>query len=309
MVTLPKNLTTSEHALIEALPKLPALAEVRPTNIWIIEWLSPGERQTGNELHLWMEQQRPRWSIYNQCTSKNEVIRSIERAANYAHQSGMVPILHIDAHGGTSGLAPSRDASGELLAWAELTIPLQQLNVATNCNLIVVVAACLGFAAIQALTKGPRAPAAALVGPDATLNESDLLLGTKEFYRRFKDENPRLTFIAESASREMRTADFEIEPFATLAYETFVEQLVRDIRPAERRARLERLRQRMHQETSFSAEEIERRLAELPELLPSDQLQQIWDYMFMIDLEPKNEERFGLNWKEIAGRILAAQLV
>ncbi len=103
------NLTASERALIETLPNLPALAEVRSTNIWIIEWLSPGERQTGKELHQWMKRQRPRWSIYNQCTAKNEVIRSIERADNFAHRSGMVPILHIEAHGGEAGLAPSRD--------------------------------------------------------------------------------------------------------------------------------------------------------------------------------------------------------
>ncbi len=174
--------------------------------------------------------------------------------------------------------------------------------------MILVVAACLGFAAIQALTRGPRAPVVALVGPDATLNESDLLLGAKEFYRRFKDENPRLTDMVGSASREMRTTGFEIEPFATLAYETFVEQLVKDIRPAEHQARIERLRHRMHQQTGFSEEKIEQRLVGLPELLPSNQLQQIWDYMFMIDLAPNNEQRFGVNWGEIAGRILAERV-
>lgn len=304
-----KNITASERTLIESLPKLPALAEVRPTNIWIIEWLSPGERRTGSELHAWMEQQRPRWSIYYSCTSKREVIRSIERATRFAHRSGMVPILHIEAHGGIAGLAPSSYACGESLSWTELTIPLQQLNLATNCNLIVVAAACLGFAAIQALTKGPRAPAVALVGPDATLSASDLLLGAKEFYRRFKDDSPRLADIAESASREMCAAAFEWEPFATLSYEAFVEQLVRTRRPTEHHARLERLRHRMHQETGLSVEEIEARLAGLPELPPSEELQQIWNYMFMIDLEPKNEERFGLNWKEIADRILAAPVV
>ncbi len=308
-IELSKNITASERTLIESLPKLPALAKVRPTNIWIIEWLSPGERRTGSELHAWMEQQRPRWSIYNSCTSKIEVIRSIERATHFAQRSGMVPILHVEAHGGDAGLAPSSDAYGESLSWIELTIPLQQLNLATNCNLIVVVAACLGFAAIQALTKGPRAQAVALVGPDATLGASDLLIGAKEFYRRFKDDSPRLADIAESASREMFDADFECEPFATLAYEALVEQLVRTRRPTEHHARLERLRQRMDQETVFSVEEIEARLAGLPKFPPSEELQQIWNYMFMIDLEPKNEERFGLNWKDIADRILAALVV
>lgn len=255
-----------------------------------------------------MEQKRHGWSIYNPCTSKNEVIRSIARAADLASQSGVVPVLHIEAHGGPEGLAPSRDAEGELLPWTELTIPLQKLNTATKCNLILVVVTCLGFAAIQALTQGPRAPAVALIGPNATVNESDLLLGAKEFYRRFMDKNPGLTYIAESASREMRTSDFEIEPFATLAYEALVEKLVRGTRPDEYQACLERLRQCMHQQNDFSAKEIERRLTRLPTILPSHHLQKIWDYMFMIDLEPRNQERFGVNWSEISSRILAAQL-
>jgi hypothetical protein len=55
----------------------------------------------------------------------------------------------------------------------------------------------------------------------------------------------------------------------------------------------------MHQETSFSVEEIEQRLSELPEIQSSADLQKLWDHMFMIDLDSKNEERFGLNWTEI----------
>ncbi len=298
------KLTASEMALIDSLPKPPVVAESQTTNIWIIEWLSTGERRTGEELHEWMEQQRPGWSIYNRCVTKGEVIRSIEHAAHAAQQNSMVPVLHIEAHGCPIGIAPSRDAQDELLKWEEITTPLQQLNVATNCNLIVVVAACLGFAAIQALTKGPRAPSVALIGTDATVNESDLLLGTKEFYRRIKDEKPRLIDIVESASGEMRGTDFEIEPFVMLAYEASIEQLLRESRPAERQARIERLRQRMYQETSFSAEVIERRLSELPGIPLSAYFQQIWDHMFMIDLDPKNEERFGLDWAEIERQIL-----
>lgn len=302
------KLTASERSLIDSLPKPPAFAEVQTTNVWIIEWLSTGERRTGKELYEWMEQQRPGWSIYDRCATKGEVICSIKQAAHTTQQNGMVPVLHIEAHSGPNGIEPSRDTKEELLTWGELTIPLQHLNVATKCNLIVVVAACLGFAAIQALTKGPRAPAVALVGPDATVCESDLLLGAKEFYRRFKDKKPRLIDMAESASREMSGTDFEIEPFATLAYESFIEQLIRKKRPLECQARLDRLRHRMHQETSFPEEEIKRRLAELPEILPSDHLQQIWDYMFMIDLDQKNKERFGLNWDEIASQIPAVSV-
>ncbi len=90
--------------MIDSLPKLPAVAEVRSTNIWIVEWLSPGERRTGSELYDWMEQQRPKWAIYNQCDCKADVIRSIEQAAQVTQQIGIMPILHIEAHGGPDGM-------------------------------------------------------------------------------------------------------------------------------------------------------------------------------------------------------------
>jgi hypothetical protein len=49
------KLTASERTLIESLPKPPAVVKLQTTNIWIIEWLSTGERRTGEELHDWME--------------------------------------------------------------------------------------------------------------------------------------------------------------------------------------------------------------------------------------------------------------
>ena len=113
----------------------------------------------------------------------------------------------------------------ELLTWNELTEPLQKLNLVTCCNLVVVVAACIGFAGIKALVRGPKAPAIALVGPDAPIMTSNLLSATKEFYRRWMDDDPKLDEIAISASRAAGTVSFEWEPFAVLAYDAFSEEL------------------------------------------------------------------------------------
>lgn len=292
-------LTASEQRILDLLPKPPPIAEVRPTNIWIIEWLSETERHTGKELHTWIKTWRPGWSIYNHCTTKKEVILSIEKATALSKQTGMIPILHLEAHGNKEGLSPSQSPQGEFLSWNELNIPFQHLNEATKCNLIVVMAACLGFAAIQALTKGPRSPAIALVGTDGTVNESNLLKGTKEFYRRFGDKNPSLFEVAESASLEICGANFEIEPFAILAYEVAIELFIVGKRPAQQKAKRERIYQLMKQETPFSDLEIRKRLDNVNELPDSMIMQEIWNYMFMIDLQPNNEKRFGLDWSKI----------
>lgn len=204
------DLTDAERQILESLPAPPPTAEIRATNVWIVEWLPPNELQTGRLLHEWIIDRRPGWSAYYSCRDKAQVIQTIERATARAQHSNLVPVLHLEAHGGDAGIGLP-DGS-ELLTWEELTTPLQQLNLATRCNLVVVVAACTGFAGIQALRRGPRAPAIALVGPDAPVMPRNLLCGATEFYRRWTDTNPNLQDIAVSASRAAGTVTFEVEP-------------------------------------------------------------------------------------------------
>ncbi|MGD9576771.1 MAG: hypothetical protein AB7Y74_00815 [Syntrophorhabdus sp.] len=181
-------------------------------------------------------------------------------------------MLHLEAHGSEAGLTgPNGTGDKEFLSWDELTDPLQRLNLATQCNLLVFVAACNGFAGIKAFYRGPRAPAVALVGPDSIVAEANLLWGTKEFYRRYMDESPRLTEIVGSASREAGTVEFEKEPFALLAFESMIKAFIHGVPPRQWMQRLERIR------------------ARIPEL------QLRWNELFMIDLWPANQERFGLD--------------
>jgi hypothetical protein len=43
------ELTSAEQELIETLPGPPELAEIRASNVWIVEWLPAGEPQTVTE--------------------------------------------------------------------------------------------------------------------------------------------------------------------------------------------------------------------------------------------------------------------
>lgn len=216
----------------------------------------------------------------------------------------MVPVLHIESHGGTAGLAASTAPDAEWLTWEELIDPLQELNLATRCNLVMLVAACIGFAAIQAFRQGSRAPVVALVGPDTEITPNKLFEGTKEFYRRWMD-TPILIEITESASREMGTVNFELEPFASLCYEAMLRSLIKAVRPAEHQRRAQKLRMRLLAETTFTNSEIETRLAHLSPFPPWQDLQKIWDQMFMIDLCPANKKRFALDVRDILKRIEA----
>lgn len=112
-----------------------------------------------------------------------------------------------------------------------------------------------------------------------------------------------LTEIAESASREMDEVHFEPESFAPLCFEAIVADLVQRTRPSERQRLIEKLRKRALAETELTSEQIESRLAKLPLLPLWEEVQQVWDQMFMMDIWPENKERFSIDVKDIIERI------
>lgn len=281
------DLTDIEQALFERLPRPPQNGRIKkPTIIWIVEWLSPCDQRTGDQLHKWMQEHCPFRSKHYVCKSKKEVITTIERATHFA-DSETIPLLHIEGHGDEDGLqGPHGSGSPESLTWDELTVPLQQLNRHTQCNLVVFVASCTGFAGIQVFSKGPLAPkgylapAVALVGPLAPIVPSDLLNGTKEFYRRLRDNQSNLNEMVNSASLESGEIAFELQPFVFLAFEAFAEMLIILNRPEKQWLELDR---------NFS-----------PPLEERKQFyQSFWDKLFMIDLFPDNQQRFGIDWSVV----------
>jgi len=300
--------TDSERALFNSLPGPPVEAVIKSTNIWIIEWLPSGDLRTGRQLHKWMQSRRRGWSAYFKCESKQDVLFAIEHAIDLAQNSKMSPVLHFEAHGNENGLGKEYGSGHvEFIGWNEITKSLQKLNLATRCNLVVVVAACIGFAGIKALVQGPRAPAIALVGPNASIRADNLLSATKEFYSRWMDTDPKLREIALSASQVAGEASFEWEPFAVLAFDSMAELLIVSMREDQHRIQINRIRQRMLEETELSSAEIESRLSKLTPSLQATFFQHLWDTMFMIDLYPENRERFGVNWSEIVDMVLHKQ--
>lgn len=228
----------------------------------------------------------------------------IEQARKYVQETGSIPMLHIEAHGNEHGIGGP--GGREFLNWSDLTHSFQQLNVATRCNLVLSVAACTGFAAINVFGSGPFAPAAALVGPVSEISSSDLLNGTKELCRRLTSKNPHLSEMADNASREASGVLFEPESFALFAFESFTESIIISKRPEQRQLQFERLRKRMINETNYSVAEIDQRMSQkfpLPIEVRKRFQQAIWDEMFLINRYPENQKKFGVNWSLVLDMI------
>jgi hypothetical protein len=257
------------------MPNLRPQASLVASNVWIIQWLRDAnpttgrkaDRQTGVELHQWMEMKRPGWAHVVICRSKAETIAAIERATFVANKQSLQPILHIETHGCETGIEGADGKGGvEQIEWVELRASFARLNAATQFNLLVFMAACTGFAGIGALLEFGRAPALALVGSDGVISEKQLLDGAKEFYRRLLAGDSTLHEMASEASREAGDEIwFEPEVFPTLARESLIDMIME-------RGRNGRLMQR-----------------------DAAVLQAIWDRMMMTDLYPVNHERFNLD--------------
>lgn len=170
------------------------------------------------------------------------------------------------------------------IEWHDLTLHLQKLNEATRNNLVLVVAACQGFASILASTSGPVAPCIATVGPVHQVDPRELLEAMKELYRGWMDPHPKIEDVAESASRELVSSTIEVESFAISAYEAMVEMLIEKTRPGS------------------SLIDDPHALALLPR-----KMQKHWDRMFMVNLYPENQKRFSFDVRDLVRKILRAR--
>jgi hypothetical protein len=134
-----------------------------------------------------------------------------------------------------------------------------------------------------------------------------LLSGTKEFYRHWMNGDDSFAEIVASASRQTGGVSFAWEPFAVLAYDALAQQLIVSMRKNEQEKKVNRICERMVKETSWSSAEIEDKLSLLTLDLQTKLIQRMWNEMFMIDVYPEHEERFGVNWGREIEMILRLQ--
>lgn len=97
---------------------------------------------------------------------------------------GWKPWLHFEAHAGKAGLEvpDPENPKGVILPWSILVDPLRRINVASEFNLGVFVAACEGIEAIRPMTIKKPAPYMFLIGPSSAIPAEDVECASKDFY-------------------------------------------------------------------------------------------------------------------------------
>lgn len=182
------------------LPRPPTSVTMRYNRVCIVEWLYPDERKTGEQLQDFLRRHKPDAECtYVGAHSKQDVLRALDDIARATEREGVLPLLHIEAHGdkdATGYAGPDGAGNEERLSWDEMRDTLVRINSASRANLVLFSAACWGLGAVMAATEGPL-PFMVVAGPTLKVLPGPLLEATKEFYRH-------------ALPKDMKTASFEM---------------------------------------------------------------------------------------------------
>ncbi|WP_458761937.1 hypothetical protein [Cupriavidus basilensis] len=96
-------------------------------------------------------------------------------------KNGCLPIIQFECHGDAERGFQLGDA-GQFMSWSELEVPLRKINVASRCNLGVVMAACFGMFAISPLKIVRPSPFYFLLGSQDIVTLGELRTQLPVFY-------------------------------------------------------------------------------------------------------------------------------
>ena len=158
-------------------PRVAIKGTFRCNGVLIIDCLASTDYQTARRLdedlvHLRHGDGTPVSNLFK-ITNRPHRVAELDRVRAEAVRSGLCPSVHLEGHGTReAGLAISD--SGERIAWGELGAVLAEINRATRNNLGVVLAACFGAYALDAIDIEAPSPFAVLLGPQAQVSAGDV---------------------------------------------------------------------------------------------------------------------------------------
>lgn len=271
------------------------------SKIYVVESLQPGDQRTGKL--LWEDidtvngfHQRGLETELVHAKTKAEFLASLGRIQSEASQ-GECPILHIECHG-------SKDKTGlilgdsSFLSWAELKPFLTAINVATKCNLLIVMASCYGGYLGQIVLPTDRAPCWGFIGPTDTVYPDELLSTFNAFYGKLLASLDGDESLAALSARKLRFGGYYFTTavnFFKRAYTGYLKEYCSESALEERAKSMSRKLRKMGSQHRPGKGAMKRLLKRTE--APS--FEKYHRQFFMIDLFPENASRFALSLQDM----------
>lgn len=270
------------------------------SKVSIVESLKPKDKKTGQLLY----DQLDMFEVFHQkglklelniISTRLEFENLLDLLTKNAHDFSEIPILQIEAHGSEDKLSMVLN-SGETISWYELEEILRTLNLATKCNLLLVMSTCFGAYASMAISLTNRAPFWGIIGPETTVYPDEIIGSLTNFYSHLyqgKDGSELVKALELNQSQILKFLTSEW--FFVKAYVSYVKNFCNE------------------QATLQAAESFSQKLSasgvvNLPELDLIKQairphgkefFEKLMRHFFMIDLFPENENKISVIYEQI----------
>jgi len=214
-------------------------------------------------------------------------------------KKGYWPILHIECHGleDTTGISL---ANGEHMSWAELKPYLTAINIATKCNLLVVLAACFGGHMVQIIQPVERAPCLALLSPTKEIYPDEILKPLTAFYTELFHSLNLNAALNKLRSHPITEGGYYFKTAPDFFQSVYVGYLkgIAD----EEKFKFKHRAKNIYTELKKSGTTSPGSIGAIKKMLKQTQpdfFKSYYENLFMIDLYPKNKSRFNITYAEV----------
>lgn len=271
------------------------------SQIVIIESLSNHEAKTGRILFEYIEGLKAHNSLpisveFENSTNSTNFFSTLARILQDAKSKLEYPLIHIECHGSEdeTGIVLAND---DFISWADMKPILTEINIATQCNLMVVLGACNGGYLSKIIQLIDGAPCWAVLGPTESVSVDDLISSYRIFYGELLstlDGDKALDKLLSSPDRQANYSFITAEGLFKKAYSRYFRENCTD---SAYWIRAKKIKDTLLEEGG--------RYKSLQNLLlwfkkgEKGYFEEYKNNFFMIDLYPQNLHRFKIDYYKI----------